>query len=53
MTKKIILGAAAACAALVSLTATAASADPWWRTADAATATMVVGSTSASIPPTA
>lgn len=30
MAKKIILGAAAACAALVSLTATAASADPWW-----------------------
>ena len=28
MAKKIILGAAAACAALV--TATAASADPWW-----------------------
>jgi len=30
MAKKIILGAAAACAALVSLAATAASADPWW-----------------------
>lgn len=30
MAKKIILGAAAACAALVGLSATAASADPWW-----------------------
>jgi Spy/CpxP family protein refolding chaperone len=30
MAKKMILGAAAACAALVTLTATAASADPWW-----------------------
>ena len=32
--KKLVLGAAAACAALASLTATAASADPWnhgWR----------------------